>query len=375
MKHIGGTITVLFLSLRMRIIVMETTALKRFFVLNFLLFILCAFPFYIHAQDSTGIKLQPSLIEERADPGSTFTSTIRVTNLSKDTATYFFLKRDILRIDDNVPVFANEGEPTGFELSSWVTLPGESVTVPAGETREVVMTIRVPDDANPGSHFGGVFLVLKAPKLRETGTGVGYQVGTIISLRIAGDVSEEARIRDFFTDRLVYGTPEVVFTSTVENAGNTIVRPRGQITINNIFGKKIAVERINEATAAVLPGQNRSFQATWKPKDFTFGRYEAMLDLLYGEDGRKTISSATSFWILPIRIILPVAVGLLLFVGLIYLGMRIHIRRKVASLMGPSSVRLADSRRAAPLSRLTVVTVALLAFTALFLLVLLFFFA
>jgi hypothetical protein len=334
----------------------------------------------VSAQEAVGVKVAPSIIEDRVELGQVLVSTIRVSNLGKATATYYFSKRDISAVrDDGSPVFAEENEPTGYEVSSWISMPGESVTVAAGETKEIPVTIRVPADASPGSHLGGIFFLNKAPKLRENGTSVGYQVGTIINLRMAGEALEDARIRDFFTDRSVYGKADITFTTTVENKGNTVIRPRGPITIQGLFGKITDIPRINDDASVVTPGATRSFKTTWKPKQFMIGRYQAIMSLVYGEKetGLKTVTSTVSFWVLPMKVIAPVIGGLLLIILVGYVGVRFIVRRKVAALYegaGGRSERVDTRRETAPLSRLTVIAVALLSLIVLFLLVLFFFF-
>jgi len=131
-----------------------------------------------------------------------------------------------------------EGEETGFEITAWIKIPTDPITIAAGETKEIPFSIEVPSGAAPGGHFGGIFLSLTPERPKETGVGVGFQVGTIINLRISGDVFEEARIREFRTDRAMYSTPDVTFITRVENVGNVLIRPRGPLEITDFFWKE-----------------------------------------------------------------------------------------------------------------------------------------
>jgi len=341
----------------------------------------------VHAQGSAGIRIAPSIIEEAVDPGETLNLSLRVTNVSAVPITYYFAKKDIKGVTGNgTPIFAEDEEPTDFEVSSWIRFETESIDLDAGEEKEVSFQVIVPADATPGSHFGGIFMVLKPPKLRESGAGVGYEVGTILSLRIAGDTLEEARIREFFSDKTMYSKPEVKFTTTVENIGNVLIRPVGPIEIINIFGEKVDSIRVNSSAGAVLPGVQRTFENNWKGERFTFGRYQVVLSLVYGDDGRKTISQTISFWVLPLRIILPILGVLLTIIVVIYAGVKLHIRRRLKEMYQHSADMQGHDRAAvqdympgadknAPLSKLTVITVATLSFSIIFLLILFVLFA
>ena len=349
-------------------------------------FLLCTLFFFvpitfIYAQGTAGVRIQPSIIEESSEPGEVIDTNLTFTNLSDTEQTYYFLRKDITGISgNNVPVFAEEGaEITGFELSEWLTIPEEPLTLPAGGEASIPLRITIPDDASPGSHFGGVFVSVQPPRLREIGAAVGYDVGAIVSIRIAGDVIESARIREFSTDRLIYSKPEVLFTARIQNPGNVLLRPRGPLEINNMFGKRVGILTVNDSLAGVFPGTTRSFEIEWLEEGIGFGRYQAVVGLLYGEAGRQsTVSATVSFWILPAQIILPILGGLAFIILVGYIAVRLYIRRTISEISTTRGTRRVATRRRrkeAAISRLAVTAVGLLAATALFFIALLLLFA
>jgi hypothetical protein len=339
-------------------------------------------------QQSAGARVAPAIEEGRIDPGDVYTGRITITNLESSPRTYRVVTRDISKTTNaGVPVFSEPGEITGFELSQWITPSASEITLEPGEEQEVTYVVSVPEDASPGGHFGGIFFFADAERQRETGAGVGYQIGTIMNFRISGDIIEEAQIREFLTDKSLYGDASVAFGVEVENQGNVLIRPRGPIDITDMFGKKVAVLRINDSGGAVLPNQRRTYSVRWEEEGLAFGRYEAIVALLYGEEGRKTISAATSFWILPLRIIMPIAGTLIIVILLIYFGMRFYLHRRLQDMYRTSRRlsshkhirRASGSRmeqdRVSPMPRLAVVAIAILTFTMIFLAVLFFLFA
>jgi len=348
-------------------------------VRSFLIFsslvIALVIPFAQHAQaQRSGVQLQPAMIEESANPGDVLEQTMSIRNVSPNEQTYYLLKRDISGVtDNNQPIFAEEGaEVTGFEISSWLELSAEPVVVAPGATAQIAVKITVPANATPGSHFGGVFVTVEPPRLRESGASVGYEVGSIVSIRISGDVVESARIRSFSTDKLVYSAANVKFTTRVENPGNVLIRPRGPLEIYDMFGKKVDMINVNDALGGVFPGTTRNFDIEWKSKDFSIGRYQAIVSLIYGEKGRETtVSQSTSFWVLPLNVILPV-LGMLAFIVLaIYFGIKIHIKRTLDRYQTPQRRGVVYRRRDTGITRLTMIAIAMLGVTALFLILLL----
>ena len=334
---------------------------------------------FVFAQEGSGIGIKPATIEEAMEPGESRNFTMEVTNLSDTTQTYYVFSRDISGVQSGgVPTYADEGaEKTGYELTEWLDLDIEEITLDAGKESNIEISIDVPEFATPGSHFGAVFVSLTPPKLRKTGASVGYQVANIISIRVAGDAVVNAQIRQFSTGNYIYGSSNVDFQAKIENKGTVLVRPVGPLEVHNMFGKRVAVLTFNDSKAAVFPGVTRPFDITWEDEGPGFGRYQAVLSLVYGDQGRQsTISSTVSFWILPMDIILP-ALGVLAFLLLAaYVSVKLYIRSKLQVMAGGSRRIKRNSRqRNGGISALLLVTVVMLAVTALFLIVLLALFA
>ena len=326
---------------------------------------------------AAGVGIRPANIEpDRAiDPGETIERTLTLTNFSDEDQTFYLFTRDITSVrNGGVPIFAEENaDPTGYELSSWVTLEETSLPVEAGGQVSVDVRIDVPVNASPGSHFGGVFVSVDPPELRQSGAAVGYQVANIISILVSGEANLSASIRQFATGRYLYGAPTVDFQVRIENDGNVLVRPVGPLEVHNMFGRKVDMITFNDDRNGVFPGTERDFTITWEYDGVGFGRYEAVVSPIYGTEGeRRTMSSTVTFWILPLDIILPAAGALGFLLLVTYLGVRLYVRRTVAELSGR---RVGRRRRRKNSSATLAIVISLLTVTALFLITLLVLFA
>jgi hypothetical protein len=327
-----------------------------------------------------GIQMRPAIIEDRVDPGAVYEFSVRATNVSDGERTYYIGAEDIVGMEtDGTPIFAQEGEPTPYDLSTWVSIPQQSVTIAAGETVTIPFSVRVPREASPGSHFGSIFLGTDPPELGATGAAIGVRVGSIISLRISGEITEDMRLREFSTDKFIYDSANVTFNSRVENLGNVLLRPHGLIEITDMFGKQVASLRINETAAGVFPESERTYATEWSHEGFAFGRYQAVASIVYGEEGRKTITATASLWILPLKPILTALGTLLGVVVLLYLVMRLYIRRKLREMgvdvgkRGQSDYYAKKYQRSA--SRMMFVVLAIFLFCIVFLVALFYLFA
>ncbi|HMO78324.1 MAG TPA: hypothetical protein PKD95_03960 [Candidatus Paceibacterota bacterium] len=324
-------------------------------VVLFVLFVSAFLPLLTAAQGNAGVGIIPAIIDpvEQFQPGESRQFSVKITNISGGDQTYYLSTRDIIGVRDaGVPIFADDSSPkTGFELSEWIALSRSEVQIPAGGQVDVPFQLTIPQDVNPGAHFGSVVVTVDPPTLRTSGAGIGYEVGNIISIRIAGDVLESARIRQFSTSQYVYGSTNVEFSARIENEGNTLVKPTGPLEIVNMFGKRVALLNFNESQAGVFPKTARSdglrdYQVTWTDESPGFGRYEARLSAVYGSDGkRRTISSTVTFWILPSNIIMPAVIVLSVFLIVLFVSIKLYIRRSVNVASAGLSRRLVRSRK------------------------------
>ena len=352
-------------------------SVRTFFAIVFLTAVITS-PLSVFAQNDAGITVVPATIEESADPGQVLHKSLTVTNVSSEDKEYYIYKKNIKGVEaGGVPIFAEEGaEPTSYDLSEWVSFTAERLVVPAGSSVELPLTIAVPADATPGSHFGGVFVSVEPPRLRESGAGVGYEVATIISIRISGDVIDSAQIRSFSTDKLIYSTKDVHFTARIENKGNILIRPRGLVEIRSMFSTKPEVFTVNDSLAGVFPGTTRDFTFDWKSEGIGFGKYEAVIALSYdGEGGQKTIDATHTFWVFP-EMMMFIVVGVFgAIFALGYFFTQYYIRQAVMRAAGSRRIVSNRYRKQVGISRFAFVFISMLSVLVLLLIVMLLFLA
>lgn len=348
------------------------------------LFIVCAvaLPLVSYAQQGgEGLSISPAVIEPNRsiDPGTSQEFTFTLKNLNSNEQKFYLSTRDIIDVsENNTPIFSNgKEEKTGMELSAWVKLPMTEITLGAGVSERVTFTIDVPQDAGPGSHFGSIIISVDPPEIQETGAAVGYQVANIITLRVSGEAVVDANIRQLSTDRYFNGSKNVDFSARIENIGNVLIRPIGPVEVRNMLGQKVDTFVFNgENQNAVFPGKVREFKFNWTGEGTGFGRYEAVLSPIYGEEGaKKTMSSTVTFWILPIKIIGPALAGLAFLLLITFVSVKLYIRRTLAHMSYGRARVVNTRRRSKNLSATLLLVIVMLTVTALFMVILLALFA
>jgi hypothetical protein len=250
-----------------------------------IIFGLAAVPMLTSAQGA-GVRISPAIIEETLEPGQVVTYEFEVQNLNSVEQQFFLFTRNIRGVGSGgAPIFAdNDLEKTGYALADWITLPAGDVVLQGGEQKTFDFTLNVPADAKC-SHFGGIFVSAQPPEIEKSGAAVGYQVANIVSIRINGDCEENASIRQFSTGKFLYGSQNIDFNVRIENNGDVLVRPTGPLEITNSLGRTVGTINFNEDRAGIFPGETREFgDVNWLGDGVGFGRYEARVTPIYGED-------------------------------------------------------------------------------------------
>ena len=297
----------------------------------------CALPAYAQ-EGALSITVTPTLFQLSISPGETWSSSVKIVNNNLYDATYYAQALDFEASGEDgaakyIPL-VNEvaATPQPYSLASWLDISHEPVTIKAGHSQEVQFTLHVPENAEPGGHYAAILVGTKPQNsLSGSGAKISSFVSSLMFVKIAGDIVESGRIREFSTMKGIYQDPKADFVLRFENTGNTHVRPEGDIEIYNMWGKERGSIAINKDSAFgnVLPKSIRKFKFSWEGEasPFDIGPYSAVVTLAYGEDGRKNITAKTYFWVIPTGPVIATLGTILVFILILAWFIRRYIRR------------------------------------------------
>lgn len=319
-----------------------STYLKKtsFFSLLLVVLSLSFAPVVAFAQSSNALSLSvtPTLFEMAAMPQQAWSSNVKVINNNPYTLTVYasvvnFAPQGETGQGKLIPVFEESSE--GTTLAEWITITSDPIVIAPNTSEQVPFNVQVPDDAAPGGHFAAIMIGTRPP---DAGEGFRIKTSQVVTslffVRIAGDVVEDGRVREFRTVKTFMQEPQVDFEVRFENQGNVHIQPQGEIVITNMWGKERGVIPINHKTnfGNVLPESIRKFEFTWKGElSFSdIGRYRAELTLAYGSDLRKFTTASTFFWVIPIKPLLTVLGVLFAIILFVVWAIKSYVRRMIA---------------------------------------------
>jgi hypothetical protein len=158
-------------------------------------------------------------------------------------------------------------------------------------------------------------------------------------IKVNGDVKQDMSTSEIGASLTPGGKNNVLFESTpiylferIRNNGNIHEQPTGQLTITDMFGKKVAVVNVNIETKNVLPNSIRRFEQKFDKSvignKMLFGKYDVKMKLSYGSDA-KILTSSFSFWVIPYRLI-----GIVLLIIIVgFVTLRFGLKRYNAHII------------------------------------------
>ena len=276
--------------------------------------------------DQAKVSISPTLFELAAEPGDVIDNTMKVINTSEIVQAY---EMDIL------PFVGNElgqakitaDDPT-YVLKNWTKITPQQFTLAPKQTQVVKFTITVPKDAEPGGQYGSVLASLRNDsEVSGTGAVVRSRVGTLVLVAVAGDISFSAYVKDFSVNKKRFERSPVEFSTRIHNNSTVHIKPKGFITLTNMFGKNAGSIDFDQKN--ILPKSDRLINQTYD-QPLKIGRYTATLNVLYGEKGDQ-LSASLVFYVFPLWLIILIVVLIILFI--LFLVYRRRQKRKFASLM------------------------------------------
>ncbi len=273
-----------------------------------------------------GLEISRPVIEVSAKPGETITLSIRLRNVTKGDLIVNGQADDFGAKGENgePQLLLDETESTRYSLKYWVqSVP--SFRLAPQEVKIAQVQLVLPANAEPGGHYGVIRFSGIPPELSGTGVSLSASIGTLVLLKVSGNITEKLEIKDFYASRSgkrarFFESGPLVLTERIHNTGSVHEKPDGNITVKSMFGSTVAKLSLSSPTRNVLPDSIRKFEQKLNKK-LLFGRFTAQLSATYASG--KTLSGSTTFWVIPWKLLIVI---LLILVGL-YFGSRRGIRR------------------------------------------------
>jgi len=307
----------------------------------YLLFALCYLLFAIPAKaQGLSLGIWPPLLEVTIQPGKSITQVYKLRNTGETD----------LALTSKIVPFKPEGE-TGdinlefgawnLEFSSWFSFQnanlalGEKFLLPAGREQEVVLKIKIPENAPEGDYYTTLlFETLPDVFLGQSGGQIEAKIGANILLTVSqtGEPKKQAEVEEFairnsqFVIRnwiIIDSFTQPKFLVRLKNTGQAFFKPIGSITTTGWFNQRWVLDLLPENILTnsirqiqcqqAAPPQILPSSCELRTK-FLLGKYTAKLEFGTDEASGK-YQAQIVFWALPLKL----AAGVLVILALLLL--------------------------------------------------------
>lgn len=158
-----------------------------------------------------------------ATPGQQVRDTVGITNRSDRKLTFRLYATDAFNTGDGAfALLTADRQPV--DVGTWISLEKSTLTVKPGKRVDVPFTLKVPANATPGDHSGGVLAAVTEQETTSDGRrlNVDRRVAARVHLRVAGPLTSSLQVDRISADHSgpVLGKRTVKVTYRVRNNGN-----------------------------------------------------------------------------------------------------------------------------------------------------------
>jgi hypothetical protein len=278
-----------------------------------------------------GIRISPVRTDLTIKPGETSSLTLTVENITATSAEFEAIINDFVAGNNEqgqpALILDNNKFAPSHSLKRYISdIP--NVTINAGESKQVKVSISIPNSAAAGGYYGAVRFSPAGSEKNNNNVTLSASVGSLILVKVPGDLKENLILDSFdvrTSEGAIGGSSLFVSSNSLyavarfKNSGNVHEQPFGKILLKR--GDKIlqTIEINNtDPKGNVLPDSTRRF-AVKLDKVGLWGKYTVQGNFGYGSGG-QLISGSTSFFVFPlVYILIGVAIVALIAAAIFWL--------------------------------------------------------
>lgn len=294
---------------------------------------------YAQQNSGSGLSISPTRTELSIKPGDAGTVTITIKNVTKGEITAKALVNDFEPDNDTgePKLITDDSKRSAASIRDFL-IGFSDIDLQPDQEKEINIPVQIPSDAAPGAYYGVIRYQAVPKTTSEQGAGqvaLTASVGSLVLIEVPGNITEKIEIKkvkaylDSRSGSLFTNEPNKVGV-TIKNLGNSFAKPFGQVQVTNMQGKQVHAYELNNSTPRgnILPNSERTFKDDLKGISIP-GRYKITANISFGRGG-EILNYSTSFWYLPIWMLIVIGVVLVALIGSAYYLFKRYNSRSVS---------------------------------------------
>jgi hypothetical protein len=213
----------------------------------------------------------PTYYSMNAVPGETLTESVSIANYTTAPLKLWLYPADAYTIQKGGGFAVYGMNARTHDVGAWVSQLPKLVTIPARKQLNVPFTFRVPRNATPGVHAGGIVAENTVPRFIQANSNLRVKVYDQVFTRIYATVTGKL-VPDYEIDGLLVTHPQPPVPLLTHrngeidyflyNSGNALIVPTVRIRVTGMFGT--VMDKTYPTTSQLLPGSSASYSVPWK---------------------------------------------------------------------------------------------------------------
>jgi hypothetical protein len=212
------------------------------------------------AAAQVSVEVSPLRVELKAQPGSSTTQAITVSNTGNDPVRVRARISDWYLSHDGAPQFADATDTT-YSASAWTRIAPPEQVIDAGKEAIVRFSLAVPADASPAGYRTGILFEFGPASGDPVGRGreviVRSRIATLVYVNV-GEPPVSVELSDLRIRQIANQPTQIV--AILKNGGRRTVRTRGTLTLYDRSGAAVAQAIVPDVP--VLPESEREVAIT-----------------------------------------------------------------------------------------------------------------
>lgn len=286
------------------------------------------------------LSVSPPVIDGSGVPRDSISGTITLTNTadSRRMRVFTFVNNVSVEEEGGREEFTVlRGRETAESIANWVSITRQEIVLDPGESKDVPFSATIHRDTEPGKYHA--FISFAEGSRRSEAEGkISRDRATLLSIEVKDDSEDILNLRSFITESSMLTGSLVEFLVTLDNRGDTVLVPEGEIAVYDRRGKEIGVAEFNKEGVSIEPGEESEFRVLWEG-GLDWGKHRARLSASYGSSDRKYLLNDTIFFTsIPL---VPLIVSFFILLSLVIFSVHILHKRQVRL----HKVRATETRR------------------------------
>jgi len=255
-----------------------------------------------------GIKVSPSVIDEKAKAKEIFKYNVKIKNEKDRKVDLYAVLFDILP-DGSREILTPSELNRKTSITKWTSIKRGVIELNPGQEVEVPLQIDVDLTAIPGSYHS-VIAFSEGSNTDQAKAGVSAASQILINIEVGDQIIEKAQIEKFTALKNVFTKYPAILNLQIKNNGNAPILPKGEILIYNRRNQQVGQVDVNSLGVQIEKETSKNFEIQWTNETGGFGKFKAKLEAEYGSKTSRDLQDTIYFWVFPTKYLIIFGVSL-----------------------------------------------------------------